>query len=92
MIGWKWHGLFVRLQSLAMDAMGRLHAVDCYMNNVQILNPDTGAYISSYGEFGKGPNQLNLPLDIIIDSSGNVIVANTENHRVEIIYTVTTTP
>ncbi len=34
---WVWHGKFVKVQSLAMDSNGYLHALDTYMNNVQIL-------------------------------------------------------
>ena len=85
---WKWQGKFVKLQSLAVDSYGRLHAADCFMNSVQILDSQTGAYIDSYGMFGQEPGQLNLPLDIAIDGYGNVIVTNNGNKRVEIIYTV----
>ena len=83
-----WRGRFVRPQSLAVDAQGRLHVADSYLNNVQILDADTGDYLGSYGAFGTGPGQLNLPLDILITSGGEVAVANAENHRVETIYTI----
>jgi DNA-binding beta-propeller fold protein YncE len=82
---WYWKGKFISLQSLAMDAQGNLHALDIYMNRVQILNPLTGAYIADYGEYGTGPGQLKLPLDIIINNAGDVIVANFDNRRVEMI-------
>ena len=82
-----WQGKFAKIQSLAFDARGRLHAVDCYMNNVQILDAYTGGYIDSYGEFGAAEGQLNLPLDILI-VGGKVIVTNAGNKRVEVIYTV----
>jgi tripartite motif-containing protein 71 len=86
---WYWKGNFLSLQSITMDAQGRLHALDLYMNKIQILNPATGAYIADYGEYGTEPGQLKLPLDIIVNSVGEVIVANAENRNVEIIYTVT---
>jgi len=82
-----WHGKFARIQSLAIDARGRLHAVDCYMNNVQILDADTGGYIDSYGQFGAAEGQLNVPLDVLI-VGGKVIITNAGNKRVEVIYTV----
>ncbi|MHC4465690.1 MAG: NHL repeat-containing protein [Planctomycetota bacterium] len=88
MSGLKWKGRFVQLQSLAVDDQGRLHAADCYMNRIQILNADTGSYIFDYGEFGKGPGLLNLPLDIAIDDTNDVIVTNYGNKRVEIIYSI----
>ena len=84
-MGWKWKGKFVRLQSLAVDGQGRLHAVDCYMNKVQILKADTGKYIASYGAQGKEVGQLNLPLDICITAAGQIVAANAENKRVETI-------
>lgn len=85
---WYWKGKFISLQSLAVDAQGNLHALDIYMNKIQILNPVTGAYISDYGEYGTGAGQLKLPLDIVINYSGEVIVANADNKRVEVIYTI----
>ncbi|MHC4155015.1 MAG: NHL repeat-containing protein [Planctomycetota bacterium] len=88
MMGWKWQGLFANIQSLAVDRYGRLHVADCYMNKVQILNADTGSYIGYYGEAGGAPGQLNLPLDIAINSLDQVAVTNFGNKRVEIIYTV----
>lgn len=85
---WKWQGKFVSLQSLAVDYNGDLHALDCFMNRVQILDPVTGGYLGSYGESGTSAGQLTLPLDIVITDAGEVIVANAGNRRVEIIYTV----
>ena len=80
-------GRFIRLQSLARDGKGRLHAVDCFSNQVQVLDPDSGAHIESYGHHGTKKGELNLPLDVAI-SGGQVLVANAENHRVEAIHAV----
>ncbi len=80
-----WQGKFVRLQSLAVDEAGRVHAADSYMNNIQILNAETGEFISAYGAYGEGQGQLRLPLDIIINRGGQTVVANSENHRVEVV-------
>lgn len=85
---WTWKGKFVQIQSLAMDAQRRLHVLDIYMNRVQILNPVTGAYIADYGQYGSEPGQLKVPQDIIINHAGDVIVAKSDNKRVEVIYTV----
>ncbi|MCP4681024.1 MAG: hypothetical protein GY864_01660 [Desulfobacterales bacterium] len=79
---WGWEGHFVRLQSLAMDREGRLHAVDCGLQRVQIFDPETGDLKGFYGTFGSGDNQLNLPLDIFITEDRQVMVANTENKKV----------
>ena len=53
-----------------------------------VFDPDTGSSGSYYGEKGTEPGQLNLPSDIIIDGLGQVIVAESRNKRVEIIYTI----
>jgi hypothetical protein len=85
---WDYQGKFISLQSLAVDAQGNLHALDVYINKIQILDPVTGDYLAEYGEYGTGAGQLKLPLDIIISNSGDVVVANTDNKKVEVIYTV----
>lgn len=78
---------FSKIQSLAIDGEGRLHAVDSFANHIQLFNADmdTGAYLGSYGAFGTGVGQLNLPLDIFINDSGQVLVTNAGNRRVEIM-------
>jgi DNA-binding beta-propeller fold protein YncE len=84
---YEWEGYFVRIQSLAFDDSGQLHALDCYLDRVQILDPDTGTYLSSYGENGTGPGQLDLPTDMAIDNAGRTVVTDGRNQKVEIIYT-----
>jgi DNA-binding beta-propeller fold protein YncE len=84
-LGFKWKGRFIRLQDLALDASGRVHAVDCHMGLIQILNPTTGAFVASYGTQGTEPGQLNLPLGMALNAAGEMAVASTENRRVEIL-------
>jgi DNA-binding beta-propeller fold protein YncE len=83
-----WMGRFFCIQSLQMDSLGRLHVLDSAMKKVQILDPQTGAYIDDYGQEGSDPGQLKLPQDIAINGNGDVVVANNGNNRVEVIYTV----
>ncbi len=80
-----WQGKFVQLQSLAVDAAGRLHVLDSSLSNVQILDADTGAYLDSYGSMGTAEGQLNLPLDITITGNNQVVVTNNQNHRVDML-------
>jgi DNA-binding beta-propeller fold protein YncE len=87
MLGFKWKGRFIRLQGLALDGSGRVHAVDSHMGLIQILNPATGAFIASYGSQGTDPGQLNLPLGIALNPAGEMAVASSENRRVEILPT-----
>lgn len=83
---WLWHGKFVSLQSLAVDSTGRVHALDVYMNNAQILDGTTGDYIEFYGGKGAAPGEMLLPLDLAVSPAGIVVVANADNQRVEIMY------
>ncbi len=85
LFGPKWKGRFAKLQGLDVDAAGRLHAIDCYMGKVQILNPESGQYIDSYGTSGTGPGQLNVPLDVLITKPGEIVIANAENGRLEVL-------
>jgi DNA-binding beta-propeller fold protein YncE len=85
MLGYRWQGKFVRLQSLAVDAAGRLHALDSQMSVIQILDATSGAYIDSYGTRGTAQGELNLPLDIALSGYGELAVTNTQNHRVELL-------
>lgn len=83
-----WQGRFIRIQALAFDSKLRLHALDSYMNKVQVLDALTGEYLDSYGEAGTSQGKLNLPLDIAIPSGGHVVVANAKSRRVEVIHVV----
>jgi len=47
------------------------------------VNPATGGYLADYGTRGTDPGQLTLPLDIVIDRSGQMVVADYGNKRVE---------
>ncbi len=85
MMGYKWQGRFVRLQSVAIDGLGRVHALDSHMSRIQILNALSGDYIDSYGTEGTEPGQLRLPLDIALKENGDVAVANAGNHRVDLL-------
>jgi len=80
-----YNGQFVRLQSIDIDNKGRIHASDSFTNNIQILNRKNGKFINSYGNYDTEGNGLNLPLDIMVYSKGKTIVANAENHSVDLI-------
>lgn len=80
-----WQGRFVKLQSLAVDAQGRVHALDSYLKVVQVLTPDAGLFVESYGGADTDPGLLTLPLDLLITSSGQVLVANAESRTIEVM-------
>ncbi len=44
-----------------------------------------GNYLTGWGSFGKGSEQLNEPEDIAVDSNGQIYVTDTRNSRVQIL-------
>ncbi len=91
MMGWKFKGKFVQLQSIFIDAARRVHALDCYTSRAQLLNAQTGAYLSSYGTKGSAVGEMSVPLDFVMDDKGDIIVANYGNRRVEYIHSISET-
>ncbi|MHC4820323.1 MAG: NHL repeat-containing protein [Planctomycetota bacterium] len=81
-----WKGKFARIQDLAVDTSGRIHALDCWLNNVQILDPDTGEFLASYGPetFDPEGDLLRVPLGMDLTATGDAIVANTHRKRLEV--------
>ena len=89
---WEWKGRFANLQALQMDSFERLHVLDCYVNTVQILNPNIpggygdGIFYDSYGWRGSEEGFLKTPLDIaLVEMFGRSIVANYGNKRIEVM-------
>jgi sugar lactone lactonase YvrE len=44
----------------------------------------SGQFVLSFGEFGSGPGQFNVPHAIAIDSNGRLFVADRDNNRIQI--------
>ena len=62
----------------------KIYYVTEYSNDrVQILNEDL-TYFSTFGSKGSDNGQFKTPYDISFDSTGNVYVADTGNHRVQV--------
>ncbi|MHC4641638.1 MAG: NHL repeat-containing protein [Planctomycetota bacterium] len=77
-----WHGRFVKLQSLAIDSLGRVHALDCYLNKVQILDALDGTYLGSYPS-GEEPDHTKLFLDVVLTDPNTAVLTNSENKQLE---------
>ncbi len=75
-------GRFARLQSLALDARGRLHALDSALGRIQVFDPASGKVVATYGEPGMAPGNLGTPLDILIDDRGRTLVADYGQRRI----------
>lgn len=63
---------------------GDLFVTDGYGNARVHRYSSTGRHILSWGEFGCEAGQFNLPHSVAIDASGRVLVADRENHRIQV--------
>lgn len=73
---------------LVINSLGVLYIADANNNRVQMYVPgNSGATTSagsSSGSAGSTSNLLNYPNDVAVDSSNNVYVVDTKNHRVQL--------
>ena len=61
----------------------KLYVSNTYNHNIKVLEADLSIY-KTVGEKGKGKGQFNYPWGIACDISGKVLVADSENDRVQI--------
>jgi sugar lactone lactonase YvrE len=77
-------------QGLALDTAGNLYIADTHNQRIRKLNLTTGVITtiagSTSGFSGDGASatsaQLSLPTALALDSSGNLYIADTGNHRI----------
>jgi len=76
---------FSRPQGIAVDDNSHLFLVDCYAGEILVLDRFTGNLLNTIGSFGTGEGELQLPLDIVINSSSkDLYITNNRAARVEI--------
>jgi len=66
---------------VAVDSSGNIYAV--VEHNVIKFSP-SGTVLLEIGSFGTGNGDFDSPFGIALDSSGNIYVLDTNNHRVQI--------
>lgn len=75
---------FNRCTHTALSPQGDIYVTDGYGNaRVHKFSPD-GRHLLSWGDFGIGPGEFNIPHNICTDRDGLVYVADRENHRVQV--------
>lgn len=76
---------FNRPTKVAVDpASGDLYISDGYGNARVHKYRVNGEHLFSWGDYGTGPGEFNLPHSVCTDSAGKVYVADRENHRVQV--------
>jgi hypothetical protein len=72
--------------SLAVDSSNAIYIADRFNNRVQkwAVGASVGTTVAGQANttVGSALNYLNAPCDVLLDSSGNLYVADTWNHRV----------
>ncbi len=66
-----------------MDEQGYIFVADSGNNRIQIFNPD-GTYLRSFGKWGSGATEFKGLEGIAVNANGNIMVADRENHRVQV--------
>lgn len=72
-----------RPQGISLDAQGNIYVTDVIRNFVMVFD-SAGEYQTSIGEYGSGPGQLRIPMDVIITPDDRILVTNGLNKRIEV--------
>ncbi len=72
---------------VCFDAEGKIYVADTYNNRVQIFDRN-GVFVRTLGDpagaVGNDSAHFSSPYDVCTDSSGNIYVADSSNHRVQV--------
>ena len=77
--------------SLGVDASGNVYVADTGDEWAETDNDNSriekftnnGSFITSWGSYGTGDGQFDVPFGIVVDPSGNVFVVDEENNRIQ---------
>lgn len=78
---------FNRPTDVAVAADGSFYVSDGYVNSRVVKFDADGRYLLSWGNFGDGPGEFNVPHSLALDAQGRVYVADRGNGRVQIFAT-----
>lgn len=78
---------FDRPTDVAVAANGDFFVTDGYVNRRVVKFSREGKFIKTWGTPGDRPGEFNLPHAVVIDSRQRLIVADRENHRLQIFDT-----
>jgi DNA-binding beta-propeller fold protein YncE len=76
--------LFNQPTDVAFGKNGEVYVSDGYGNSRIVKFDRDGNFLKSWGKYGTGPGEFNLPHTVAVDSQGNVYVGDRENKRIQI--------
>ena len=59
--------------------------LDNFKTLVNVLDPQTGAFIGSYGEYGEGAGFLRVPMDLLVNDLDEAVITAGDGSRVEVL-------
>ncbi len=68
--------------AILVDEDEKLYVSDEAKHNVTVMTRD-GEVLSTWGEHGAGPGQLDRPASMAFDADGNIVISDTLNHRLQ---------
>jgi hypothetical protein len=69
--------------ALAPDGQS-LYVTDRANGRIQKVDLE-GRLLTTFGSYGKAPGQFRDPKDIVIDLDGNLVIADSDNHRLQVL-------
>lgn len=69
---------------LAMDSRGRLVVCEFGNNRIQLVDPETGRGIATWGIGGRDPGQLAYPWGVAVDDNDRVVAVDAGNNRLQV--------
>ena len=76
--------LFNQPTDVAFAKNDAIYISDGYGNSRIVKFDSQGNFLKSWGKYGTGPGEFNLPHNVQVDGQGNVYVADRENKRIQI--------
>jgi DNA-binding beta-propeller fold protein YncE len=76
--------LFNQPTDVAFAKNGDVYVSDGYGNSRVVKFDREGNFIKSWGKYGSGPGEFNLPHSVAVDAQGSVYVGDRENKRIQI--------
>lgn len=76
--------LFNQPTDVAFGKDGEIFVADGYGNSRVVKFDRQGNFLKSWGHFGSGPGEFNLPHSVVVGQDGRVYVGDRENKRIQI--------